>query len=65
MGQLDVKQNMNSLVLTLDPKKLRNPDLDLRYVVPDLLTVRSNGNVRDNGYDYEEATKPLGGGVYL
>lgn len=45
---------MNSLVLTLDANKLVNPDLDLRYAVPDLLSAQSNGNIHDNGYDYED-----------
>ena len=45
---------MKNLVLTLDPEKLQNPDLDLRYVIPDLLSARSDGNIRDNGYDYED-----------
>ncbi len=45
---------MNSLVLTLDAEKLENPDFDLRYAVPDLLSARSNGNIYDNGYDYED-----------
>jgi hypothetical protein len=44
---------MNSLILTLDPEKLENPDLDLRYAIPDLLKVQSEGNIDDNGYDYE------------
>jgi hypothetical protein len=45
---------MKNLVLTLDPDKLQNPDLDLRYVIPDLLSTRSDGNIKDNGYDYED-----------
>ena len=45
---------MKNLVLTLDPEKLQNPDVDLRYVIPDLLSARSDGNIRDNGYDYED-----------
>ncbi|MDP9942631.1 hypothetical protein [Ectopseudomonas alcaliphila] len=45
---------MKNLVLTLDPEKLQNPDLDLRYVIPDLLSTRSDGNIKDNGYDYED-----------
>ena len=45
---------MKNIVLTLDPRLLAKPDLDLRYVIPDLLAARSNGNVADNGYDYED-----------
>lgn len=54
---------MTNLVLTLDPKKLNNPDLDLRYIIPELLAKSSNGNIQDVGYDYEEreedTTAPL------
>ncbi|NHQ85572.1 hypothetical protein HA050_05500 [Iodobacter sp. HSC-16F04] len=53
---------MNSLVLTLDPDKLKNPDLDLRYAIPDLLKAQSKGNIDDDGYDYEDQdnqTNPL------
>lgn len=49
---------MKHLVLTLDPEKLQNPDLDLRYVIPDLLSARSDGNIKDNGYDYENQENP-------
>jgi hypothetical protein len=45
---------MTNLVLTLDPEKLANPDLDLRYIIPDLLAERSNGNIKADGYDYED-----------
>jgi hypothetical protein len=49
-----------SIVLRLDPSKLDNPDLDLRHVIPDLLSERSNGAIRDNGYDYEgEGNRPI------
>jgi hypothetical protein len=49
---------MEKLVLKLDAAKLKNPDLDLRYVIPDLLTECSNGNIKDNGYDYEDQENP-------
>ena len=29
-----------------------NPDLDLRYCVPDRITELTNDGIRDNGYDY-------------
>jgi hypothetical protein len=31
---------------------LPNPDLDLRYLIPDLLKQRSAGIINDDGYDY-------------
>ena len=49
---------MHDLVLTLDPGKLKNPDLDLLYLIPDLLKERSKGNIKENGYDYEDAENP-------
>lgn len=42
------------LVISLDPGSLANPDLDLRYEVPDLLVRESKGAFSDNGYDYTE-----------
>ena len=40
------------ILLRINPKSLKNPDLDIRYRLPDLLTERSNGIITDNGYDY-------------
>lgn len=54
----NVRHRMKTLVLTLDPGKLENPDLDLRYAIPDLLAERSGGNIKDNGYDYENQENP-------
>jgi hypothetical protein len=39
-------------LLQLDPARLSNPDLDIRYVLPDLLIERSAGRLTDDGYDY-------------
>ncbi|HEY5958419.1 MAG TPA: hypothetical protein VIV60_17770 [Polyangiaceae bacterium] len=44
---------MPSIVIRLDPEKLQNPDLDLRYLIPDRLAELSGGLVSDDGYDYE------------
>lgn len=43
---------MPHLILRLDPEFLQNPDLDIRYVLPDLLAARSGGVVQADGYDY-------------
>jgi hypothetical protein len=43
---------MPTIYLRLDPRKLENPDLDLRYVIPDLIAERSCGLVKGDGYDY-------------
>src|SRR5215813_3752830 len=45
-------QSMTSIVIKLSSRTLPNPDLDLRYVIPDLLKERSAGIIRDDGYDY-------------
>lgn len=44
---------MTSIELRIDPSKLANPDLDIRYVLPDLIAERSRGKIRSTGYDYE------------
>jgi hypothetical protein len=43
-----------SIVIRLDPARLQNPDLDLRYEIPDRLAVATGGLVDGDGYDYEE-----------
>ena len=43
---------MASIQIRLDPGRLENPDLDIRYLLPDLLTERSGGGITDDGYDY-------------
>lgn len=43
---------MATIVLRLHLKKLCNPDLDLRYALPDIIEERSGGLITDDGYDY-------------
>lgn len=43
---------MQTIIILLDPKKLANADLDLRYCIPDRIDEVSNGMIQDNGYDY-------------
>ena len=43
---------MATIVIQLDPTRLANPDLDIRYMLPDLLVARSGGRLREDGYDY-------------
>lgn len=47
------------LKLALDSEKLDN--LDLCYVIPDMLKIASLGNVKDAGYEYgeREGNEPL------
>lgn len=43
---------MQTIIIVLDSKKMNNPDLDIRYVLPNRIEEYSNGLIRDNGYDY-------------
>lgn len=43
---------MPTIYVRLDPGKLRNPDADIRYLLPDLIADKSGGVVKDDGYDY-------------
>jgi hypothetical protein len=43
---------MATVIIRLDPGKLQNPDLDIRYALPDAIVERSNGNIQDDAYDY-------------
>ena len=47
---------MQTIVIVLDPTKLDNPDLDLRYLVPDRVEAVTQGAIADNGYDYLDST---------
>jgi hypothetical protein len=41
-----------TIIIQLDPGKLRNPDLDIRYDLPDLICSRSGEQIIADGYDY-------------
>lgn len=43
---------MQTIIVLLNPGKLKNPDLDLRYCIPERIEEVSNGTIQDNGYDY-------------
>ncbi len=45
---------MQTIIIKLDPTKLENPDLDIRYSVPERIEEISGGAVSDDGYDYLE-----------
>ncbi len=45
---------MQTIIVLLNPAKLENPDLDLRYVVPDRIEEITESAIQDNGYDYIE-----------
>ncbi len=43
---------MQTIIIKLDAQKLANPNLDMRYTIPDYIETYTNQNVTDNGYDY-------------
>lgn len=43
---------MGSIAIKLNPSKLENPDLDLRYIIPEKIEELTNKKVMDDGYDY-------------
>lgn len=50
---------MPSVLIRLDPRRMENPDTDLRYVVPCRLAEVSSGILTDSGFDYEEGTDAM------
>lgn len=36
-----------------------NPDLDIRYGLPDVLAAIPESTIKDNGYDYSDDEPPL------
>lgn len=45
---------MQTILIKLDPTRLDNPDLDLRYLVPDTIEEHTGGFITNQGYDYLE-----------
>ncbi|MNJ45853.1 hypothetical protein D3C77_409650 [compost metagenome] len=43
---------LQTIIIKLNPTQLQNPELDLRYLVPDAIEEYTNRNVTDQGYDY-------------
>jgi hypothetical protein len=43
---------MQTIIIVLDPSKMENPDLDIRYILPERIEEITKGMVKDNGYDY-------------
>jgi hypothetical protein len=41
-----------SILVPLEPGELDNPDLDIRYALPDLIQRHSRGLAKPDGYDY-------------
>ena len=45
---------MQTIVISMDARKLENPDLDIRYSLPERIEMWSAEAVQDNGYDYTD-----------
>lgn len=43
---------MQTIVIVLDARKMANPDLDIRYDLPERIEEYTNNKITDNGYDY-------------
>ena len=43
---------MQTIIVKLDSRKLKNPDLDILYDLPERIEQVTNEAVNDNGYDY-------------
>ena len=43
---------MQTIIITLDSGKMDNPDLDIRYILPDRIDEYTDGQITDNGFDY-------------
>ena len=43
---------MQTIIITLDSRKMDNPDLDIRYILPDMIDEYTDGQITDNGFDY-------------
>ena len=43
---------MAAIVISMDSRKMTNPDLDIRYLLPDRIEEWSQGALTDDGYDY-------------
>ena len=48
---------MQTIVIVLNAAKMTNPDLDIRYALPDRIQEFTNNEIQDNGYD---SCYPLG-----
>ena len=43
---------MQTIIITLDSRKMDNPDLDIIYILPDRIDEYTDGQITDNGFDY-------------
>jgi hypothetical protein len=51
---------VGTIAIKLDPARLNNPDLDIRYNLSDLIEAATMGQISADGYDYvEEDNNPI------
>ena len=43
---------METIIILLSPQKRKNPDADLRYIIPERIEEISENTIQSNGYDY-------------
>ena len=43
---------MQTIIIKLDSRKMKNPDLDIRYTLPERIEKITSGRITNNGYDY-------------
>ncbi len=43
---------METIIVLLNPRKLKNPDMDLCYCVPERIEEASEALIQDNGYNF-------------
>ncbi|WP_018751783.1 hypothetical protein [Paenibacillus sanguinis] len=43
---------MQTIIVRLNPVLMRNPDLDIRYVLPDTVEAYTDNSIMYQGYDY-------------
>jgi hypothetical protein len=48
---------METIIIKLDSRKMKNPDLDIRYTLPERIEEYTDNQITDNGYDYISGTE--------
>lgn len=48
---------METIILKLDAEKMKNPDLEIRYILPARVEEYTDHIITDNGYDYISNTE--------
>ena len=48
---------MTSVAIILNPAKMANPDLDVRYDLPDAVALYTKNQIMDDGFDYLDDNK--------